>query len=229
MDRVYKEERNHILGMVKKIKASGCNVLLIQKSILRDAVTDLSLHYLVCARHGHDGARFAALHARCAAACRRISLLHEGTACPVCCHARWRDCSAAKPCMCPLACPPPQAKAKIMVVRDIERDDIEFISKALGCLPIAHVDHMRPEKLGAAELVEEVEVSRHEEGKRERETEQERVRHDDWLSVHAAWLSCVCVCAVCMFCAGVSQRTHDEHHGPACLAASRASQRRVRV
>lgn len=47
MDRVYKEERNHILGMAKKIKATGCNVLLIQKSILRDAVTDLSLHYLV--------------------------------------------------------------------------------------------------------------------------------------------------------------------------------------
>lgn len=47
MDRVYKEERNYILSMVKKIKATGCNVLLIQKSILRDAVTDLSLHYLV--------------------------------------------------------------------------------------------------------------------------------------------------------------------------------------
>ena len=47
MDRVYKEERNYILGLVKKIRASGCNVLLVQKSILRDAVTDLSLHYLV--------------------------------------------------------------------------------------------------------------------------------------------------------------------------------------
>ncbi len=47
MDRVYKEERNYILGLVKKVKASGCNVLLIQKSILRDAVTDLALHYLV--------------------------------------------------------------------------------------------------------------------------------------------------------------------------------------
>lgn len=47
MDRVYKEERNHILSLVKRIKATGCNVLLIQKSILRDAVTDLSLHYLV--------------------------------------------------------------------------------------------------------------------------------------------------------------------------------------
>jgi hypothetical protein len=44
------EERNYILQMVKKIRASGANVLLIQKSILRDAVTDLSLHYLVGAR-----------------------------------------------------------------------------------------------------------------------------------------------------------------------------------
>ena len=32
--------------MIKKIKKAGCNVLLIQKSILRDAVTDLSLHFL---------------------------------------------------------------------------------------------------------------------------------------------------------------------------------------
>ncbi|MEW5302171.1 MAG: hypothetical protein WDW36_004976 [Sanguina aurantia] len=98
MDRVYKEERNYILAMVKKIKASGCNVLLIQKSILRDATTELSLHYL--------------------------------------------------------------AKAKIMVVRDIERDEIEFISKTLNCLPIAHVDHMKPEKLGSAGLVEDLEVGR---------------------------------------------------------------------
>jgi hypothetical protein len=51
MDRVYKEERNHILSMVKKIKATGCNVLLVQKSILRDATTELSLHYLV-SKHG---------------------------------------------------------------------------------------------------------------------------------------------------------------------------------
>ncbi|KAL6760482.1 chaperonin complex component [Haematococcus lacustris] len=98
MDRVYKDERNYILGMVKKIKASGCNVLLVQKSILRDATTEMSLHYL--------------------------------------------------------------AKAKIMVVRDIERDDIEFISKTLGCLPMAHVDHMKAEKLGTAQLVEEVEVGK---------------------------------------------------------------------
>ena len=98
MDRILKEERNYILKMVKKIKASGTNVLLIQKSILRDAVTDLSLHYL--------------------------------------------------------------AKAKIMVVQNIERDDIEFISKSLGCLPISHIDHMKPEKLGSAGLVESVEVGK---------------------------------------------------------------------
>lgn len=98
MDRILKEERNHILQMVKKVKASGANVLLVQKSILRDAVTDLSLHYL--------------------------------------------------------------AKAKIMVVQNVEREEIEFISKTLGCLPIAHVDHMKKEKLGHAALVEEVEVGR---------------------------------------------------------------------
>eukprot|EP00249_Psilotum_nudum_P019879 c27456_g1_i1 orf=205-1803(+) len=96
MDRILKEERNHILGMIKKIKATGCNVLLVQKSILRDAVTDLSLHYL--------------------------------------------------------------AKAKILVVKDVEREDIEFITKTLNCLPIANIEHFREEKLGFADLVEEVAV-----------------------------------------------------------------------
>ena len=93
MDRILKEERNYILSIVKKIKQSGCNVVLIQKSILRDATTDMALHYL--------------------------------------------------------------AKAKIMVVKDIERDEVEFISKTLNCRPIAHVDHMKLEKLGQAALVEE--------------------------------------------------------------------------
>ena len=32
--------------MCKKIKKTGCNVLLVQKSILRDAVNELSLHFL---------------------------------------------------------------------------------------------------------------------------------------------------------------------------------------
>lgn len=98
MDRILKEERNYILGMVKKIRASGANVLLIQKSILRDAVTEMSLHYL--------------------------------------------------------------AKAKIMVVKDIEREDVEFISKTLGCTPIAHIDQVKPDRLGLAEIAEEIEVGK---------------------------------------------------------------------
>lgn len=94
MDRVLKEERAYILNIVKKIKACGCNVLLIQKSILRDAVNELALHFL--------------------------------------------------------------AKMKIMVVKDIERDDVEFICKSLNCKPIASVDHLFAESLGTADLVEEV-------------------------------------------------------------------------
>lgn len=35
MDRVLREERQYILDIVKKVKKAGCNVLLIQKSILR--------------------------------------------------------------------------------------------------------------------------------------------------------------------------------------------------
>lgn len=81
-------------SLVKKIRAAGVNVLLVQKSILRDATTDLALHYL--------------------------------------------------------------AKAKILVVRDVERDDIEIISKSLGLRPVAHVDHLREDKLGRARLVEDV-------------------------------------------------------------------------
>ena len=94
MDRILKEERNYIISIIKKIKASGCNVVLIQKSILRDAVTDLSLHYL--------------------------------------------------------------AKAKILVVRDVEREDVEFICKTVGCQPVANVEQLTPEKLGHADLVKEV-------------------------------------------------------------------------
>ena len=46
MDRILKEERKYIVNLVKKIVATGCNVLLIQKSILRDAVNELALHFL---------------------------------------------------------------------------------------------------------------------------------------------------------------------------------------
>jgi T-complex protein 1 subunit delta len=97
MDRVLKEERAYIVKMVKKIKETGCNVLLIQKSILRDATNDLSLHFL--------------------------------------------------------------AKAKIMVIKDIEREDVEFICKTLNCKPIAHIDSFTPDKLGTAAKCEEVTLS----------------------------------------------------------------------
>ena len=46
MDRLLREERKHVLGLCKKIKKAGITVLLIQKSILRDAYNDLSLHFL---------------------------------------------------------------------------------------------------------------------------------------------------------------------------------------
>ncbi|CAL1265854.1 unnamed protein product [Larinioides sclopetarius] len=93
MDRVLREERAYLLNIVKQVKKAGCNVLLIQKSILRDAITDLALHFF--------------------------------------------------------------AKMKIMVIRDIEREDIEFVCKTLGCRPIASLDHFVPEALGSAELVQE--------------------------------------------------------------------------
>ena len=94
MDRVLKEEREYIRKMVMQIHKTGCNVLLVQKSILRDALSDLALHFL--------------------------------------------------------------ARLKILVVRDIERSDISFISKALGCAPIASIESFTKERLGSAKLVEEV-------------------------------------------------------------------------
>lgn len=97
MDKILKEERIYILNMCKQIKKSKCNVLFIQKSILRDAVNDLALHFL--------------------------------------------------------------AKLGIMVVRDIEREEVEFICKSTGCTPIADIDTFTEDKLGSADLVEEIESS----------------------------------------------------------------------
>jgi len=93
MDRLLREERTILAKMVKQIAKTGCNVLLVQKSILRDATTDLSLDFC--------------------------------------------------------------AKAKILVVRDIEREDIEFISRILSVEAAASIDTFTPEKLGTAGLVYE--------------------------------------------------------------------------
>lgn len=96
MDKILKEERTYLLNLVKKIQKAKCNVLLIQKSILRDAVNDLSLHFL--------------------------------------------------------------SRLKILAIKDIERDEVEFLCKSLGCKPIANIDSFTEDKLAAADLVEEVQA-----------------------------------------------------------------------
>lgn len=96
MDRVLKEERAYTLNLVKAIKKSGANVILCQKSILRDAVSDLAIHYL--------------------------------------------------------------NKLKILVVKDIERDQVPFICKTLGCRPVASPDHFAPEVLAHVENVDELPI-----------------------------------------------------------------------
>ena len=42
-----------------------------------------------------------------------------------------------------------------MVVKDVERDEIEFLSKSLGAKPISDIEAFTEDKLGYAELVEE--------------------------------------------------------------------------
>jgi len=81
------------LNLLRPILSPHCNVLLIQKSILRDAVSDLALHHL--ARRG------------------------------------------------------------IMVIRDVERTDVEFIATSLGLVPIADPSGFKVDKLGYADLVAE--------------------------------------------------------------------------
>jgi T-complex protein 1 subunit delta len=94
MDRILKEERKYIVNLVKKIVATGCNVVMIQKSILRDAVNELALHFL--------------------------------------------------------------AKKGIMVIKDIERNDVDFICRTIHAVPVPHIDQLTKDKLGTAGLVEEV-------------------------------------------------------------------------
>ena len=44
-------------------------------------------------------------------------------------------------------------------MNDIERDEVEFICKTVGCIPVAHIDQLTPEKLGNAKLIEECTLS----------------------------------------------------------------------
>jgi T-complex protein 1 subunit delta len=50
MDRVLREERQYILDLCKKIKKAGCNVLLIQKSILRYMLVHFSKPFFYLAQ-----------------------------------------------------------------------------------------------------------------------------------------------------------------------------------
>lgn len=47
-------------------------------------------------------------------------------------------------------------KLKILVIKDIERNDVEFISKTLNLTPVASIDQFTKDKLGTASVVEEV-------------------------------------------------------------------------
>merc|ERR1712172_155360 len=49
-------------------------------------------------------------------------------------------------------------KMKIMVVKDVEREDIDHVCKTLGCRPIASLDHFTAENLVSADLVQEVQT-----------------------------------------------------------------------
>jgi T-complex protein 1 subunit delta len=46
IDQILKEERQYIMKIVKQIVKAGANVILLQKSILRDAINDLAIHFL---------------------------------------------------------------------------------------------------------------------------------------------------------------------------------------
>ncbi|GIQ89653.1 chaperone tailless complex polypeptide 1, partial [Kipferlia bialata] len=90
LDRVLRQERQYILNMCKTVRKTGCNVLLVQESTLRDAVSDLALHFF--------------------------------------------------------------AKMKIMVIKNVARDQVDFISAATGAVPVATLDHFTADKLGSAKV-----------------------------------------------------------------------------
>jgi len=48
MDKLLKEEKQFIISLCRKIKSTGCNVILQQKSILRDSINDFATQILSC-------------------------------------------------------------------------------------------------------------------------------------------------------------------------------------
>ena len=93
MDKLLKEEKQFIISLCRKIKSTSCNVVLIQKSILKDSICDFAIQIL--------------------------------------------------------------AQMKIMLIRDIDREDFTFIADALGCIPVNDIETFSNDKLGIVKLVEE--------------------------------------------------------------------------
>jgi len=94
MAQAEKQRRLYVLRLVKALQAIKPDVILLQKSVLRDALSDVAIKAL--------------------------------------------------------------KSAKIMVVKDIERTDVDFVCRTLGCRPIASVEGISADKLGFAGCVEEV-------------------------------------------------------------------------
>lgn len=46
MEKFVKEEREYVINIIKKIKDTGANLLIIQKSIVRESCSELALHFL---------------------------------------------------------------------------------------------------------------------------------------------------------------------------------------
>jgi len=44
----------------------------------------------------------------------------------------------------------------VLVVKDIERADVDFLCKTIGCRPIASLDHFTAENMVSADVVEEI-------------------------------------------------------------------------
>ncbi|KAE8797834.1 T-complex protein 1 subunit delta [Hordeum vulgare] len=47
-------------------------------------------------------------------------------------------------------------RIKIMLIKDVKRDEIGFITKTLNCLPIANIQRFHEDKVGYADVVEKV-------------------------------------------------------------------------
>lgn len=92
MEKIIKEEREYLLNICKKIKKSGAELIIIQKSILRESLNELALYFLT--------------------------------------------------------------KLNIYVIDDVERDEIQFISKALSLAESVDPDFIETKEFEIEEVKE---------------------------------------------------------------------------